>query len=127
MVGLARVGSIFSLPAMDTTFSGLLLFPRGFCCLGFSLSALDHLHPGLSLFLRQYVCLGSVPLTFGLSRTESILLALDAVHPDFSVLVRSAGRLASALLACGFTAFGPSMPIRQPARVDFLLLTLGLT
>lgn len=109
VVGLARIGSVYSLSVLDKTTLEPLLFVQSFSCLGFALPVLSFSTVSSSLPLRSISCLGFSVLVFGKSQFELSVSALDWITVGFPISVQSRARTASYLFVLSFGHLGLSL------------------
>jgi len=97
VLGLSRVGSVFSLSVMEIANLGSSMSLRSFTRLGSSMSVFDFLHLGSSLSLRCFTRLGSSVSLLGMARVGSALSLVDCANFGSSLSVRSFARFGSGI------------------------------
>ncbi len=116
LLGLARLGFIFSLPALDNAHSGLLSPARSLAHSSFSMFPLDFFSPGAPTSLRQYARTGSSFLASG-RPTGNVLPLLDCLVVGTSLLARSFARIGLQVPVFGLSYFGSVSPLSASESV----------
>ena len=109
VIGLMRVGFVFSLSVIDSAYFGSPTSLQGSSKLGLVMLLADHVASGPTIPLRSF------------SRLGSTLFVLDFSKVDPSLLLHQIARVGLTLSLCGLSRLGPFVPVLDLAKLDLLL------
>ena len=127
VVGLACVGSIFSLLVVEATRPGPSLLLRSVSRPGSLLSALGSAQSDFSSSSRSSARLGSTALIFGAARSGSLASAPGCGSLGSLMLLRSPARLAALASVSSFSHPDLPVPPRQPSRSGSSVSASGMS
>lgn len=126
LLGLSRVGPVFSLSVLEFTHLDVSLVARSFARIGVVILVLDLFYLGPSMPSRFGARLGPTSLLMGTAWAGISLLVTEPVFLGSSLPLRSRSQSGPSLLATDLLHLGALMPLHSRVRLGSPAPSLGL-